>query len=81
MNMRRRTGKVCRAAFVLLGLGALHAQPNPVLFEGARLILGTAAAPVENGALLVQNGRIAAIGASGSVKAPPGAARSPGFGG
>ena len=73
--MRRRTGKVCRAAFVLLGLGALHAQPNPVLFEGARLILGTAAAPVENGALLVQNGRIAAIGASGSVKAPPGAAR------
>jgi imidazolonepropionase-like amidohydrolase len=52
---------VCAMAF---------AQSTPVLFEGERLIIGDASAPIENGALLVQNGRILAIGAAGSVKAP-----------
>ncbi|HYL35422.1 MAG TPA: amidohydrolase family protein [Bryobacteraceae bacterium] len=50
-----------------------NAQSNAVLYEGARLIIGDASAPIENGAFVVQNGRITAIGPKGSVKAPSGA--------
>jgi imidazolonepropionase-like amidohydrolase len=59
----------------LFGAAAALPQTTPVLYEGARLIIGDAGAPIENGAFLVANGRIAAIGAKGSVKAPAGAER------
>ncbi len=52
-----------------------RATAGPVLYEGARLVLGTDAAPIENGAFVVQNGRIAAIGPRASVRAPSGATR------
>src|SRR5215469_7886985 len=55
MMMRPKLGILRRAATVSLGLGMLHAQSSPVLFEGARLILGSAGAPIENGAFLIQN--------------------------
>jgi imidazolonepropionase-like amidohydrolase len=48
---------------------------GPVVYEGARLIVGDGSAPIENGAFLVQNGRIAAIGPRAEVKAPAGASR------
>src|SRR5438445_11582976 len=32
-----------------------------VLYEGARLVIGDASAPVESGAFVVQNGRITAV--------------------
>lgn len=48
---------------------------SAVLYEGARLILGDRSAPIENGAFVVENGHITAIGARGTVKAPAGAAR------
>src|SRR5580658_6700757 len=35
-----------------------------VLYEGARLITGDGSAPIENGSLLVQDGRIRAVGVS-----------------
>src|SRR5215469_16027063 len=60
-------------ALTLLGAGA--AYPQPAVFEGARLIIGDANAPIENGVFVVQDGRIAAIGAKGSVKLPAGAQR------
>ena len=41
-----------------------------VLYEGARLILGDERPPLENGAFVVQNGRISAIGQKGAVTAP-----------
>ena len=45
-----------------------------VIYEGARLIIGPAAsAPIANGAFVVQDGRITAIGARGTVTAPAGA--------
>nr|TFG51975.1 MAG: hypothetical protein E4H34_05655 [Hyphomicrobiales bacterium] len=63
-------------------LGAMLAFPAsaqtnaPTLYEGARLIIGPAsAAPIENGALLVENGVITAIGTGGEVTAPAGAVR------
>ena len=47
-----------------------------VILEGARLILGGRAAPIERGTLLVENGRIVKVGVRpGDVKAPSGARR------
>ena len=46
-----------------------------VLYEGARLILGDERPPIENGAFVVQNGRISAIGPKGAVTAPSPSAR------
>ena len=40
------------------------------IYEGARLIVGDASAPIDNGAFVVQNGRITAIGRKGAVSAP-----------
>jgi imidazolonepropionase-like amidohydrolase len=47
----------------------------PVVYEGARLIIGDGRAPIENGALVVENGRIRAVGRKGAVAAPAGATR------
>jgi imidazolonepropionase-like amidohydrolase len=46
----------------------------PVVYEGARLIIGDGTL-VDSGAFVVENGRIAAVGASGRVAAPSGATR------
>jgi imidazolonepropionase-like amidohydrolase len=51
-----------------------RAGNGPVVYEGARLIIGDQRAPIENGAFVVQNGRITAIGRRGSVTVPSGAA-------
>src|SRR5262245_42833659 len=56
-------------------LAAIQSPAAPVLLEGARLIAGDGAAPIESAALLVEKGRVAAIGRAGSVKAPAGARR------
>jgi imidazolonepropionase-like amidohydrolase len=58
---------------------ATSSQPrsssDAVLYEGARLLTGDGSAPIENGAFVVQNGRIGAIGRKGLVRAPAGATR------
>ena len=59
---------------------ALHSQQRgapsgAVIYEGARLIVGDASAPIENGAFVVQNGRFSAVGRRGAVQAPAGATR------
>jgi imidazolonepropionase-like amidohydrolase len=58
---------------------ALWSQPQTgsgaVLYAGARLIIGDATAPIEDGALLVQNGRFTAVGPQTSVTAPAGVRR------
>jgi hypothetical protein len=60
----------------LLALGPLaailHAQQTTV-YEGARVITGDGSAPIENGMLVVRNGRIVEL--ESSIKAPAGAAR------
>jgi len=50
-------------------------QPNSLIYEGARLIIGDGSAPIENGAFVVLNGRIAAIGPKGAMQAPARATR------
>jgi imidazolonepropionase-like amidohydrolase len=46
-----------------------------MIYEGGRLIVGDASAPIDNGAFVVQNGRITAIGRKGAVSAPANAVR------
>ena len=63
---------------VLFSLWAapVFAQPDPgTLFDGARIVTGSDRPAIENGAILVRGGRIAAIGTRGAIKAPAGAAR------
>jgi imidazolonepropionase-like amidohydrolase len=65
----------CVAALLAWGAGRSAAQaPGPVLYEHARLIIGDASVPIEDGAFLVDSGRIRAIGRTGAVTAPAGAA-------
>ena len=53
---------------------ALSQSARPAtIYEGARLIVGDASAPIDNGAFVVQSGRITAIGRKGAVTAPAGA--------
>ncbi len=72
-----------RQLSVLLGLTAMAVAcggepvPEPVemtpglhAFVGARIIDGTGAAAVENGVLVVRDGRIEAVGASGTLDVP-----------
>src|SRR5882762_2477336 len=56
-------------------LGVLAQAAGSTLFEGARVIVGDESAAIENAAILVENGRITAVGRSGEVRAPAGAAR------
>ena len=46
-----------------------------MLFEGARLIAGDGSTPLENSAVLVENGRFTRIGRKGEVEPPEGALR------
>jgi imidazolonepropionase-like amidohydrolase len=48
---------------------------DATVFEGATLIVGDDSAPIENAAFVVENGRFTAVGRSGEVQAPAGAAR------
>ena len=58
---------------VLLGLAAsLSAQEKPLAFTGAQII-PIAGEPIANGVLVVQHGKILAVGAAGSVAIPAGA--------
>jgi imidazolonepropionase-like amidohydrolase len=55
---------------------AIHGQGARVtVFDGARILDGNGGAPIENGRLVVQDGRVTAIGSSSAVPIPQGAAR------
>jgi hypothetical protein len=45
---------------------------RPLLVQGGRLIDGTGRAPIENSAILIQDGRFARIGPSAEIPIPPG---------
>ena len=73
--MHRALSSLAIAVLASLTLSSQTRTPGPVVYEGARLITGDGGAPIENGAFLVQNGRISAIGPRADVKSPAGAAR------
>jgi len=82
--MRSRRGRVISLGSAMTALLALMAWTStgaapdsavPILFEGARLISGDGLAPVERSAILVEDGRFAAVGRAGEVRPPTGARR------
>ena len=77
--MRRLNVLACCLVFTSTASMAIHSQPRPaagaVLYEGARVIIGDTSAAIEDGAFVVQNGRISAVGRKGAVALPAGAAR------
>jgi len=78
-----RTLKVMSGAMLLALLASVAGRsqaPPPagsgaVLYEGARLIVGDGSGPVEDGVMLVEQGRFTAVGRRGTVTAPAGATR------
>lgn len=65
-------GAIAGAMTIAAGQG--RQASSATVFDGTRLVIGDGSAPIENGSVVVQNGRIAAIGPSGQVTAPAGAA-------
>ena len=53
----------------------IEMAPGLQTFEGARIIDGTGAPAIENGVLVVRDGRIEAVGAADEVEVPPDSAR------
>src|SRR5687768_14072197 len=70
--MPRSSPLASSAALALLAALPLGAQDVPHAFVGAR-ILPIAGAPIERGTLVVHQGRIVAVGPTGSVRVPDGA--------
>jgi imidazolonepropionase-like amidohydrolase len=60
-------------AIAWFSTAALSQTAPATIYEGARLIAGDGTAPIDNGAFVVQNRRITAIGRKGAVTAPAGA--------
>jgi len=54
---------------------AQGARAGVMVFEGARIIDGNGGPPITNGTLVVQDGRLVAVGARGAVQVPAGATR------
>ncbi|MBZ5557577.1 MAG: amidohydrolase family protein [Acidobacteriia bacterium] len=75
--MRRLSLLACLVAASTVSV--VHSQTRgasgTVVYQGARLIIGDSSAPIENGAFVVSNGRITAVGRSGAIAAPAGATR------
>ena len=64
------------SAVVLSAAGASkQASLGATVFEGARVIVGTGAAPIENATFLVEGARISTVGTAGSVRVPASARR------
>jgi hypothetical protein len=62
------------AANALLAAAPTLAQTAATLFEGARIIVGDGSV-IDNGAILVEGGKITRVGKAGEVQAPASAAR------
>ncbi len=74
-----RHGKGCGMLTALVGavmiLGAQAPLPTAFVLTGARVIDGTGRPPIEQGAILVRNGRVEAVGTQAAVAVPAGVTR------
>ena len=66
-------GAALAATMTAAAQGQSAASGRPVVYENARLIVGDGSAPIESGVMVVQGGRITAVGPKGSVSVPAGA--------
>jgi len=71
-HMKRRL-PILLAFLLLSGMAFARSNSNAVVVRGARLIDGTGRPPVEDAVLVIEAGRIRAVGASGAVSIPKGA--------
>jgi imidazolonepropionase-like amidohydrolase len=72
--MRRIVPLVCLAAVLCGGRLSSQAGAPPTIFDNPRLIIGDGTV-IEHGAMIVQDGRISAVGPAGAINAPRDAAR------
>jgi len=87
MKMRKRdVRRTTLASRLLCATGSLLLLTNvqtaeaqtgsvPLLFEGARLIVGDGSAPIEDAAFVVENNRFTIVGRNGEIQVPAGAVR------
>lgn len=68
-------GLACALSAVNIAAQTTSSPQTAVLFEGARVIVDPRRPPIENGALLIDDGRIVKAGKRSEVRAPAGAAR------
>jgi imidazolonepropionase-like amidohydrolase len=77
--MRRLTIPFLVALSLVLISTLVRAQApaagRATVYEGARVIIGTASAPIENAAFVVEGGKFTQVGRAGQVQVPAGAAR------
>jgi imidazolonepropionase-like amidohydrolase len=74
--MRRPNRRLFLAGLLMVAAWPAAGQaPQATVFEGARLIVGDGGAAIEDGAIIVENDRIAAVGRKGQLAAPAGARR------
>src|SRR5438128_762186 len=68
--------KTVAALALVIGcaIGLTAQQPTPLAFEGGRLLIGDGRV-IENGTIIVTNGRITAIGPAAQVQRPRNATR------
>ncbi|MEQ1947224.1 MAG: amidohydrolase family protein [Bryobacteraceae bacterium] len=74
----KATGKgIARALLIAMGVAMSVAQrlPAATLLEGARVIYDARKAPIENGAILIDKGKIVKVGKAGEMQAPSGVER------
>ena len=66
---------VCAAAAViaLSGAGAQTSQTRGLVLDNVRIIDGSGAAPIENGRIVIDGGRIARVGPGATIAVPAGA--------
>lgn len=69
----RRLLLTAAAAAITSWIAAAQTQTTPVVFEGARLLTGERRPPVEDSSLVVNGGRITAVGPRATIRAPAGA--------
>lgn len=60
---------------IIAATTALSSQGRVTVFDGARVIDGNGGAPIENARLVVEDGRVTAVGAQSAVAMPSGATR------
>src|SRR2546423_5276298 len=77
MHRAKRIAAVLMFAscFIFAAGGATRAQAPATVFEGARLITGEGGTPIADSTVVVESGRVTAVGRRGEVMVPPGAAR------
>src|SRR5688572_24594108 len=69
----RRLLVTAAAVSIASWLAAAQTRTAPLLFEGARLLTGERRPPIEDAAVVVDDGRITAVGPRGTIKVPAGA--------